>query len=171
MQLLTSEQIREIEEREHQKLIQEEIKQQQIREAEMRRREDERKALDQLREQQRQNVEPLYQLATNLKENEYLVMQYLNIGGKVATYKFKARQDTRDGDYWIGFTSEYEPFVSNGKNRNKILMSNILGLEVRVEEIAEVIEVQGVKYKRLIVDEPVDTIIQGQVKTYKGDIK
>ena len=169
MQLLTSEQIKEIEEREHQKQIQKELEQQHLREVELKRRDAERKAIEQLREQQRQNVEPLYSLVMSLKEDDYLVMQYLNIGGRVAEYRFKSKSETPCGDYFIFFNEEYEPYVTNGVKSTKILIQNVLGLEVRTEVIAEVIEVQGVKYQRLVVDKPVDKVIQGQVKTFKGE--
>ena len=169
MQLLTSEQIREIEERDQQKLIQQELERQRLREIEMKRKEEERKAVEQLREQQRQNVEPLFSLVAHLKENEYLIMQYQNPNGRITSYKFKAKNDTRHGEFYIWFTEDYQPYVSNGQSRNKILIQNILGLGVKEEVIAEVIEVGGIKYKRLVVDEPVDKVIQEQVKTYKGE--
>ena len=171
MQLLTSEQIKEIEEREQQKLIQKELEQQQLREIEMKRRDAERKAIEQLREQQRQNVEPLYSSVMNLTEDEYLVMQYMNVNGRVREYRFKSKDDTPQGEFFIGFTRDFEPYVSNGSTSNQIIIQNVLGLEVRKEMIADVIEIQGVKYQRLLVDKPVDKVIQGQVKSMKGEWK
>ena len=168
MQLLTSEQIREIEEREQQKLIQQELERQRLREIEMRRKEDERRLIEQLREQQRQTVEPLYSTVLNLKDNEYLIMQYQNPNGRVCTYKFKTKECTRYGEFYILFDEEFTPYVSNGHTNNKILIQNILGLGVKEEVIADVIEIQGIKYQRLVVDKPVDKIVEGQVKTYKG---
>lgn len=169
MQLLTSEQIRELEEREQQKLIQKELEQQHLREIELKRKEEERKVIEQLREQQRQNVEPLYSTVMNLKEDEYLVMQYMNVNGRVSEYRFKSKNETNQGEFFIGFTIDFEPYVSNGSTSNKIIIQNVLGLEVREEMIADVIEIQGVKYKRLVVDETADKVIQGQVKTMKGE--
>lgn len=169
MQLLTSEQIREIEEREQQKLIQQELERQRLREIEMKRKEEERKAVEQLREQQRQNVEPLFSMVAHLKENEYLIMQYQNPNGRVSTYRFKSKECTRYGEFYIIFDEEFTPYVSNGYTNNKILIQNVLGLGVKEEVIADVIEIQGIKYQRLVIDKPVDKIVEGQVKTYKGE--
>lgn len=169
--LLTEEQIKEIEEREQQKLIQQELKRQQAREVELRRKEQEQKALERLREQQRQNAEPLYSMVAHLKENEYLIMQYQNPNGRVSTYKFKSPSMTRFGDFYIMFTEDFQPYVTNGQTQNQILFQNILGLGIKEEMIADVIVVDGVKYKRLVIDEPVDTVISGQIKTYKGEYR
>lgn len=170
MNLLSQEQIQEIEAREQLKIKQKEEEERQRFEVEQARQEQVRQAEMERVKRLQQQAEPLYSLVQNLTPDTYLVVQYLNVNGKVAEYRFKAKADTNTGDYYIYFNSEFVPYVSNGKNSNRLLMSNILGLEVREEQLANVILIDGVAYQKMIVEpKQVDKVIPNQtVSTYKG---
>lgn len=173
MKLLTEEQIREIEQKEEQKRIQKELEQQRLKEVEMKRKAEERKAKEEYYKQLRVSHEPLISMVESLNENNYLILQYQNPNSRIATYRFKNSQESKIGDFWIGFDSEFNLFVSDGFNKRPIIFNNILGADVVEERIADVVLIGGVPYQRMILEpEHVDINYQDKTtKTYKGDWK
>ena len=173
MKLLTEEQLREIEQREEQKRLRKELEEQRIRDIERQRRADERKAKELYLNQLREAHEPVIGLVDSLSENNYLILQYQNPNGSIKTYKFKSKDDSRLGEYWITYDSEFNIYVSNGHDRSPVIYQNILGCEVREEKIAEVIMIGGIAYKRMILEpDHVDMNIHDKsVMTYKGEFK
>ena len=171
MKLLTEEQIREIEQREFEKRIQKELEQQHLREIEMKRKEEERKAREIYFNQLRESHEPVISLIESLNETNYLILQYQNPNGSIKTYKFKTKEDSKLNDYWMTYDSEFNIYVTNGFNKSPVIFQNILGCEIREEEIAEVVMIGGVVYKRMIVEsDKIDMIMQDKsVMSYKGD--
>ena len=173
MKLLSNEQIREIEQREEQKRLQKELEEQRVREIEMKRREEERKAKENYYKQLRVAHEPLISMVESLNENNYLVLQYQNPNGRISTYRFKSKDDTNLNDFWIGYDTEFNLFVSNGYDKRPIIFNNILGADVKQERIADIILIGGVAYQRMIL-EPNQIDINYQDKTtksYKGEWK
>ena len=171
MKLLTEEQIREIEEREFEKRLQKELEEQKIREVEMKRKEEERKAKENYFKQLRANHEPFISMVESLNENNYLVLQYQNPNGRISTYRFKSKVDTKINDFWVEFDSEFNLFVSNGYDRRPIIFNNILGADVEQERLADVVLIGGVAYQRMILEpERIDiNFFDKTVKTYKGE--
>ena len=171
MKLLTEEQIREIEQREEQKRLQKELEEQKIREVEMKRKEEERKAKEEYYKQLRENHEPLISMIESLNQNNYLVLQYQNPNGRIATYRFKSKDDTNLNEFWIGFDSEFNLFISNDYDKRPIIFNNILGADIQQERIADVIMIGGVAYQRMILEpNQIDINFQDKVvKTYKGE--
>ena len=173
MRLLSEEQIREIEQREEQKRLEREKEEQKLREVEMKRKEEERKAKEEYYKQLRENHEPLISMVDSLNENNYLVLQYQNPNGRIATYRFKNSQESKIGDFWIGYDNEYNLFVSNGYDKRSIIFNNILGADVVEERLAEVVLIGGVAYQRMILEpNQIDINFQEKTtKTYKGEWK
>ena len=171
MKLLTEEQIREIEQREFEKRLQKELEEQKLREIEMKRKEEEKRAKDEYYKQLRVAHEPLISMVESLNENNYLVLQYQNPNGRISTYRFKSKDDTNLNDFWIGYDTEYNLFVSDGYNYRSIIFNNILGAELQQERIADVVLIGGVAYQRMILEpEQIDINFQDKVvKTYKGE--
>ena len=168
MKLLSEEQIKELElkhQLEEQKRLEEEVRRLEV---EQKRKEEERRAKEEYFKQLRENHEPLISMIESLNETNYLILQYQNLNGNITTYHFKSKDETKLNEFWIGFNNEFELFVCNGYDKRSIIFNNILGAEVQQERIADVVMIGGIKYKRLVVDEPVDKVIQGQTKTYKG---
>lgn len=170
MALLTDEQIREIEQREEQKLLQKELEKQRLREVEMKRKEEEQKAKENYLKQLRESHEPLVSMVESLNETNYLILQYQNPNGRISTYRFKSKSDTKMNDFWIGYDNEYNLFVSNGTDRRPIIFNNILGADIGQERIAEVVLIDGVVYQRMILEpNQIDINFQDKTtKTYKG---
>ena len=171
MKLLSEEQIREIEQREEQKRLERELEEQKLREVEMKRRDEERKAKEEYYKQLRANHEPIISMVESLNENNYLVLQYQNPNGRISTYRFKSKDDTNLNDFWIGYDSEFNLFVSNGYDKRPIIFNNILGADVVEERIADVVLIGGVAYQRMILEpNQIDINFQDKVvKTYKGE--
>lgn len=171
MKLLSEEQIREIEQKEEQKRIQKELEEQRLREVEMKRKEEERKAKEEYYKQLRVAHEPLISMVESLNDNNYLILQYQNPNGRIATYRFKNSQESIIGDFWIGYDSEFNLFVSNGYDKRPIIFNNILGADVEQERIADIILIDGVAYQRMILEpDQIDINFQDKtVKTYKGE--
>ena len=173
MKLLTEEQIREIEQKEEQKRIQKELEEQKIREIEQKRKAEERKAKEEYFKQLREAHEPLISMIESLNQNNYLVLQYQNPNGRIATYRFKNSQESKIGDFWIGYDTEFNLFVSNGYDKRPIIFNNILGADVVEERIADVVLIGGVAYQKMILEpEQIDINFQDKtVRTYKGEWK
>ena len=171
MKLLSEEQIREIEQKEEQKRLQRELEQQRLREIEMKRKEEERKAKENYFKQLRVAHEPLISMVESLNENNYLILQYQNPNGRISSYRFKSKDDTNLNDFWIGFDSEFNLFVSDGFTKRPIIFNNILGADVVEERIADVVLIGGVAYQRMILEpNQIDINFQDKVvKTYKGE--
>ena len=171
MKLLSNEQIREIEQREEQKRLQKELEQQRVREVEMKRKEEEKKAKEEYFKQLRVAHEPLISMIESLNENNYLILQYQNPNGRISSYRFKSKDDTNLNDFWIGYDSEFNLFVSNGYDKRPIIFNNILGADVVEERIADVVLIGGVAYQRMILEpNQIDINFQDKVvKTYKGE--
>ena len=171
MKLLSNEQIREIEQKEEQKRLQRELEQQRLREIEMKRKEEERKAKENYFKQLRVAHEPLISMVESLNENNYLILQYQNPNGRISSYRFKSKDDTNLNDFWIGFDSEFNLFVSDGFTKRPIIFNNILGADVEQERIADVVLIGGVAYQRMILEpNQIDINFQDKVvKTYKGE--
>ena len=171
MKLLSNEQIREIEQKEEQKRLQRELEQQRLREIEMKRKEEERKAKENYFKQLRVAHEPLISMVESLNENNYLILQYQNPNGRISSYRFKSKDDTNLNDFWIGFDSEFNLFVSDGFTKRPIIFNNILGADVVEERIADVVLISGVAYQRMILEpKQIDINFQDKVvKTYKGE--
>ena len=142
MKLLTEEQLKEIEQREDQKRIQQELEEQRLREVEMKRREDERKAREDYLKQLRVKHEPLISMIEKLDDTNYLVIQYQNVNGRVATYKFKSKDETHLNEFWIDYDSEFNIYISNGYDKRSIIFNNILGAEIFEEIIADVVIIE-----------------------------
>ena len=106
-----------------------------------------------------------------LDENNYLVIQYQNVNGRVATYKFKSKDDTRLNEFWIAYDKEFNLFISNGHDKRPIIFNNILGAELFEEQLAEVVMIGGVAYKRMVLEpEQIDMNIPNiSTKTYIGE--
>lgn len=173
MKLLSEEQIREIEQREEQKRLERELEEQRLREVEMKRREEERKAKENYFKQLRVAHEPLISMVESLNENNYLVLQYQNPNGRISTYCFKSKDESKLNDFWIGYDTEFNLFVSNGYDKRPIIFNNILGADVKQERIADIVLIGGVAYQRMIL-EPNQIDINYQDKTtksYKGEWK
>lgn len=171
MKLLTEEQIREIEQKEEQKRLQKELEEQRLREVEMKRKEEERKAKEEYYKQLRVNHEPLISMVESLNQNNYLVLQYQNPNGNIGTYHFKSKDESKLNDFWLGYDSEFNLFVSNGYDKRPIIFNNILGADVVEERIADVVLIGGVAYQRMVL-EPNQIDINYQDKTtksYKGE--
>ena len=170
MSLLSEEQIREIEQKEEQKRLQKELEEQRLREVEMKRKEEERKAKENYYKQLRVAHEPLISMVELLNENNYLILQYQNPNGHISTYRFKSKDDTNLNDFWIGYDSEFNLFVSNGYDKRSIIFKNILGADVVEEQLAEFVLIGGVAYQRMILEpSQIDINFQDKtVKTYKG---
>lgn len=169
MKLLSEEQIREIEQKEEQKRLQKELEQQRIREIEMKRKEEERKAKEFYYKQLRESHEPLISMVESLNENNYLILQYQNPNGRISTYRFKSKDESKLNEFWIGFDSEFNLFVSDGFNKRPIIFNNILGADVEQERIADVVLIGGVAYQRMILEpNQIDKVIQETVISYKG---
>ena len=173
MKLLSEEQIREIEQREFEKRLQKELEEQRLRELEMKRKAEEQKAKENYYKQLRESHEPLISMIESLNENNYLVLQYQNPNGHISTYRFKSKDDTNLNDFWIGYDTEYNLFVSDGYNHRPIIFNNILGADVVEERIADVVLIGGVAYQRMILEPgQIDINFQDKtVKTYKGEWK
>ena len=171
MKLLSEEQIREIEQKEEQKRLQKELEEQRLREVEMKRKEEERKAKEEYFKQLRVAHEPLISMVESLNENNYLILQYQNPNGHILTYRFKSKNDTKLNEFWIGYDSEYNLFVSNGYDKRSIIFNNILGADVVEERIADVVLIGGVAYQRMILEpSQIDINFQDKtVKSYKGE--
>lgn len=171
MKLLTEEQIREIEQKEEQKRLQKELEEQRLREVEMNRKAEERKAREDYLKQLRESHEPLISMIESLNENNYLVLQYQNPNGRISTYHFKSKVDTKLNEFWIGYDTEFNLFVSDGFTKRPIIFNNILGAAVEEERLAEVVMIGGVPYQRMILEpEQIDIIFQDKtVKSYKGE--
>ena len=171
MKLLTEEQIREIEQKEEQKRIQKELEEQKLREVEIKRKEEERKAKEEYFKKLRENHEPLISMVESLDENNYLVLQYQNPNGRIASYRFKNSQESKIGDFWVEFDNEFNLYVSNGYDKRPIIFNNILGADVVEERIADVVMIGGVAYQRMILEpNQIDINFQDKVvKTYKGE--
>ena len=170
MKLLSNEQIREIEQREEQKRLERELEEQKLREVKMERNEEERKAKENYYKQLRVAHEPLISMVESLNENNYLVLQYQNPNGRISTYRFKSKDDTNLNDFWIGYDSEFNLFVSNGYDKRSIIFNNILGADVVEERLADVVLIGGVAYQKMILEpDQIDINFQDKtVKTYKG---
>lgn len=170
MKLLSNEQIREIEQREFEKRLKKELEEQKLREIEQKRKEEERKAKENYYKQLRVAHEPLISMVESLNENNYLVLQYQNPNGRISTYRFKSKFDTKLNEFWIGFDSEFNLFVSDGFTNRPIIFNNILGADVVEERIADVVMIGGVAYQRMILEpNQIDINFQDKtVKTYKG---
>lgn len=173
MKLLSEEQIKEIEQREYEKRLQKELEEQKIREVEMKRREEERKAKELYYKQLRVNHEPLISMIESLNDNNYLILQYQNPNGRISTYRFKSKDESKLNEFWIGFDDEFNLFVSNGYDKRPIIFNNILGAEIVEERIADVVLIGGVAYQRMILDpNQIDINFQDKtVQTYKGEWK
>ena len=173
MRLLSEEQIREIEQKEEQKRIQKELEEQRLREVEMKRKAEERKAKEEYFKQLRENHEPLISMIESLNENNYLVLQYQNPNGKISTYRFKSKDESKLNEFWIGFDDDFNLFVSNGYDKRPIIFNNILGADVVEERIADVVLIGGVAYQRMILEpDQIDINFQEKTtKSYKGDWK
>ena len=171
MKLLSEEQIREIEQKEEQKRLQKELEEQKLRELEMKRKEEERKAKEEYFKKLRENHEPLISMVESLDENNYLVLQYQNPNGRIASYRFKNSQESKIGDFWVEFDNEFNLYVSNGYDKRPIIFNNILGADVVEERIADVVMIGGVAYQRMILEpNQIDINFQDKVvKTYKGE--
>ena len=170
MKLLSNEQIREIEQREEQKRLERELEEQKLREVKMERNEEERKAKENYFKQLREAHEPLISMVESLNENNYLILQYQNPNGRISTYRFKSKDDTNLNDFWIGYDTEYNLFVSNGYDKRSIIFNNILGADVVEERLADVVLIGGVAYQRMILEpSQIDINFQDKTtKTYKG---
>lgn len=170
MALLTNDQIREIEQRELEKQLEKEKERQRLLEAEMKRKEEERKAKENYYQQLRVAHEPLISMVESLNETNYLVLQYQNPNGSVVTYYFKNSQESKVGDFWIGYDNEFNLYVSNGSSRRTVIFQNILGYEVKDEKIAEVVLIGGVPYQRMILEpDKIDMNIPNKsAMSYKG---
>lgn len=173
MKLLTEEQIREIEQKEEQKRLQKELEEQRLREVEMKRKEEERKAKEEYFKQLREAHEPLISMVESLNQNNYLVLQYQNPNGKIGTYRFKSKDESKLNDFWIGIDTEFNLFVSNGFDKRPIIFNNILGADVVEERIADVVMIGGVPYQRMILEpDQIDINYQDKTtKTFKGEWK
>ena len=173
MKLLSEEQIREIEQREEQKRLERELEEQKLREVEMKRRDEERKAKEEYYKQLRANHEPIISMVESLNENNYLVLQYQNPNGRISTYRFKSKDDTKLNEFWIGFDTEFNLFVSDGYDKRSIIFNNILGADVVEERLADVVLIGGVAYQRMILEpNQIDINFQDKTtKTYKGEWK
>lgn len=173
MKLLTDEQIREIEQKEEEKRIQKELEQQKLIELEMKRKEEEEKTKENYFKQLRESHEPLISMVESLNENNYLILQYQNPNGRISTYRFKSKDDTKLNEFWIGFDHEYNLFVSDGYNHRPIIFNNILGADIKQEQLADVVLIGGVAYQRMILEpNQIDINFQEKTtKTYKGDWK
>ena len=171
MKLLSEEQIREIEQREFEKRLQKELEEQRLREVEMKRKEEEKRTKEKYFKQLREAHEPLISMIESLNDNNYLVLQYQNPNGRISTYRFKSKVESKLNDFWIGFDSEYNLFVSDGYNHRPIIFNNILGAEIVEERIADVVLIGGVAYQRMILEpNQIDINFQDKVvKTYKGE--
>lgn len=170
MALLTNEQIREIEQRELEKELLKEKEKQRLVEVEMKRKEEEQKAKENYLKQLREAREPLISMVESLNESNYLILQYQNPNGRISTYRFKSKTNTKINDFWIGYDNEYNLFVSNGTDRRSIIFNNILGADMGQEQIAEVVLIDGVAYQRMILEpNQIDiNFCDKTTKTYKG---
>ena len=110
-------------------------------------------------------------MVEKLNENNYLVMQYQNVNGRVATYRFKNSQESKIGDFWIDYDNEFNLFISNGYDKRPIIFNNILGAEIFEEQLAEVVMIGGVAYKRMVLEpEQIDKSFPDKsTKSYKGE--
>ena len=171
MKLLTEEQLKELElkrQLEEQKRLEEEAR---LLELEQKRKEEERKAKEEYFKQLRANHEPLISMIESLNGNNYLILQYQNPNGNIGTYYFKNSQESKIGDFWIGYDTEFNLFVSNGYDKRSIIFNNILGADVEQERIADVVLIGGVAYQRMILEpNQIDINFQDKVvKTYRGN--
>ena len=171
MKLLTEEQLKELElkrQLKEQKRLEEEAR---LLEVEMKRKEEEKRARENYFKQLRESHEPLISMIESLNENNYLVLQYQNPNGNIGTYYFKNSQESKIGDFWIGYDTEFNLFVSNGYDKRPIIFNNILGADVVEERIADVVLISGVAYQRMILEpKQIDINFQDKVvKTYKGE--
>ena len=170
MKLLSNEQLKELElkrQLEEQKRREEEVR---LVELEQKRKEEERKAKENYYKQLRVAHEPLISMVESLNENNYLILQYQNPNGHLSTYRFKSKDDTNLNDFWIGYDSEFNLFVSNGYDKRSIIFNNILGADVVEERIADIVMIGGVAYQKMILEpSQIDINFQDKtVKTYKG---
>ena len=170
MKLLSNEQLKELElkrQLEEQKRREEEVR---LVELEQKRKEEERKAKENYDKQLRVAHEPLISMVESLNENNYLILQYQNPNGHLSTYRFKSKDDTNLNDFWIGYDSEFNLFVSNGYDKRSIIFNNILGADVVEERIADIVMIGGVAYQKMILEpSQIDINFQDKtVKTYKG---
>lgn len=173
MKLLSEEQIKELElkhQLEEQKRLEEEARRLEV---EQKRKEEEKRAKENYYKQLRVAHEPLISMVESLNENNYLVLQYQNPNGRISTYRFKSKDDTNLNDFWIGFDTEFNLFVSNGYDKRSIIFNNILGADVVEERIADVVLIDGVAYQRMILKpNQIDINFQDKTtKTYKGEWK
>ena len=173
MKLLSEEQIREIEQKEEQKRLQKELEEQRLRELEQKRKEEEKRTKENYFKQLRVAHEPLISMVETLNENNYLILQYQNPNGRISTYRFKSKDDTKLNEFWIEFDVEYNLFVSDGYNHRPIIFNNILGADVVEERLADVVLIGGVAYQRMILEpNQIDINFQDKTtKTYKGEWK
>lgn len=173
MKLLSNEQIKELELKrqiEEQKRQEEEVR---LLELEQKRKEEEKRAREEYFKQLREAHEPLISMVESLNENNYLILQYQNPNGRISTYHFKSKDESKLNEFWIGFDSEFNLFVSDGFTKRSIIYNNILGADVLEERLADVVLIGGVAYQRMILEpNQIDINFQEKtVRTYKGEWK